>query len=464
MKLKFFILILFCTFISLAATEKDNYYFFPIKQAWHLIELDKITPETQELCGSIREVAKMKNGFFYFNMPDNNYIGILVRQFKSKGGRHYLNIGGNRPYLEVALNGKIVAKFRTSGYDKNASIIGDNVVELDLNEGENFLAIKFGVGKELSIYMSELSQEQVASEAPTRENFAKILSGELPYKLAARIIQHGVEAMSSTVFKKFKNQPDIPKKVLEELYAKYPVLEFHDRTLDRIKAEVVAEKVDSGAVCWLLYNMGYIIKTPQSVFGIDLMHRRSEELADILDFVLVTHAHDDHYDMRLLEAMKRQGKPVISKFFPADRNQVPDKQKIKDVTIKVIETDHNAKLKNFIYAYLVKCGEGDDAPIIYHSGDSCDHRQQISKVPVDVHILHPVVGMNIPEAAQHVRPREIWFSHLWEMGHCPPSQWRPVALGDVRFIGTKVKDVAPDIKLCTPLWGERIRIKSGKTN
>ncbi len=76
---------------------------------------------------------------------------------------------------------------------------------------------------------------------------------------------------------------------------------------------------------WQMYNHGVIIKSDEVVMGLDLvpLPRRfgweapagfTQRLAGILDLLMVTHRHDDHYDRELAAACLRLGKPV---FMPA---------------------------------------------------------------------------------------------------------------------------------------------------
>ena len=84
-----------------------------------------------------------------------------------------------------------------------------------------------------------------------------------------------------------------------------------DRVLRKIKETVVTG--DAPAV-WSVYNMGYIVKTREALFSIDLKHRRSRSLVPLLDFALVTHKHGDHYDGNFCKAMDEAGKPLVSSF------------------------------------------------------------------------------------------------------------------------------------------------------
>jgi L-ascorbate metabolism protein UlaG (beta-lactamase superfamily) len=83
-----------------------------------------------------------------------------------------------------------------------------------------------------------------------------------------------------------------------------------------IKNEVVTE----GASVWLLYNHGFVVKTPTVCLGFDLFDyyyynstgsRGYVKLADILDMYFISHAHRDHYSENLIKAMHSRGKPVI---------------------------------------------------------------------------------------------------------------------------------------------------------
>lgn len=82
----------------------------------------------------------------------------------------------------------------------------------------------------------------------------------------------------------------------------------------RVLAEIDSCQVGEIPAVWLIYNMGYIVKTRESLFSIDLNHRRDLELAPKLDFALITHNHDDHYREPFYRAMDRAGKTVVTNF------------------------------------------------------------------------------------------------------------------------------------------------------
>ena len=72
-------------------------------------------------------------------------------------------------------------------------------------------------------------------------------------------------------------------------------LYYYRQSFNKVRNEIKKTKVAPGTVAiWSLYNMGYIVKTPSHLFGIDITHKHIEEIAKDLEFVLVTHKHGDH--------------------------------------------------------------------------------------------------------------------------------------------------------------------------
>lgn len=76
---------------------------------------------------------------------------------------------------------------------------------------------------------------------------------------------------------------------------------------------------------WQMYNSGVIVKSDEVVMGLDVIpmpryfgwdepEGLTQKLAALMDLLLVTHRHDDHYDRDLVRACLRLGKPV---FMPA---------------------------------------------------------------------------------------------------------------------------------------------------
>ena len=135
-------------------------------------------------------------------------------------------------------------------------------------------------------------------------------------------------------------------------------------------------KVENGtAAIWLLYNMGYVVKTPSGCFAIDISHRWAKELAPYIDFLCVTHKHSDHYSNDLIQAMFDLGKPVLSNYlkdttYPYTAKGDKDYE-IGKFKIKTCITDHNnAGLSNFVTVFSIDCGEDNGNFVFMHVGDS----------------------------------------------------------------------------------------------
>jgi len=78
---------------------------------------------------------------------------------------------------------------------------------------------------------------------------------------------------------------------------------------EKVLNEVKNTKVNEGFRIWKLYNMGVIIKTKNIVFAIDLVPYFSD-FSTVIDFMIVSHWHRDHFKKDLFDSMIKKGKPV----------------------------------------------------------------------------------------------------------------------------------------------------------
>ena len=237
-----------------------------------------------------------------------------------------------------------------------------------------------------------------------------------------------------------------------------PILYFYEAAFDKVKREVETAPVASGtAVLWHVYNMGYVVKTHDACFALDLHHRRSEELIPRLDFLVVTHDHTDHKTARLLESFAKTGRPVISNFYPhTGFSATPRTLKLGSVILHTCITDHNRKLVDFVQPCEIELPGKDRKIVIFTGGDTFDPMQfQMHNPEVDVFIVHPRVGLVVTEAQKIVNPRLTLISHLLEMHHYH-DQWRWGF--DVGF-DELAKSRAAGRAAAIPLWGDRIVLK-----
>ena len=237
-----------------------------------------------------------------------------------------------------------------------------------------------------------------------------------------------------------------------------------DDGFEKILREVDTADVSAHPAVWMVYNMGVIVKTRESLFSIDLVHRRAEELAPRLDFALITHNHSDHYRNGFYRKMNGAGKTVISNFL--DNYGAADWRKggryweaggftraektfrIRDVEIRTSLVDHNDYLIDFTTAFEIRVGDW----ILYHTGD-CGVASKLHTTwgRPDLWVFFPGCGVNVADAERNVRPKQMSFGHLWELGHSIGRLTTPM----VRAARKKALDAGTQ-NLTVPLWGERI--------
>ena len=234
-----------------------------------------------------------------------------------------------------------------------------------------------------------------------------------------------------------------------------PILHFYEAAFDKVKLEVETAVVAPGtAILWLVYNMGYVVKTRDTCFALDLHHRQSEELIPMLDFLVVTHNHTDHRTARLLDSFAKTGKPVVSNFYPhTGYSATPQTLRFGGVTLHTCITDHNRKLLNFVQPCEIEIPGKDRKIVILTGGDTFDPTQfRMHNREVDVFIVHPRVGLVVTEAQRIANPRLTLISHLLEMHHCH-DQWRWGF--DVGFDELE-KSRANGRAAAIPMWGDRL--------
>ncbi len=391
---------------------------------------------------------------------------VFRNEFESpKAGIMQIGCGADY-FMLLQINGKTVLDTLDSGNRKSPISKMNHRIDLPVRKGKNQLKITVLSGSAgWSLALGAVPWIDLAKTAPSTGNFRRLEAFALPgtpeRTAQEETIQNGVNLMRSNVFFSFDLKPELSEKKKETFFRKHPVLEFYDRALDRVLREVQKENVPEGeVVLWHLYNMGYVVKTHESCFGIDLHHRRAHLLEPFLDFLLITHNHSDHQNPGLQKAIAKNGKKIISNFFPCSGySRPPETFVFKDITVSTEETDHNSMLKKFMTAFTIRCGRSGNAPVLYHTGDSCNHEQLNPGRRVDVWMVHPRVGLQVIEGVRRFKPKQVFISHLLEMGHCPPSPWNPIPFDDAHEDEEKIREDGIDCEIRIPFWGEKIMLK-----
>ena len=243
---------------------------------------------------------------------------------------------------------------------------------------------------------------------------------------------------------------------------------FYRQAFNKVRKEVRSTKVAEGTVVlWNVYNMGYVVKTPTQTFGIDIVHKHVEELAPMLDFMLVTHKHNDHGDNHTRNQLAAHGVKVIAgfelnkpcvwqgKLLAWEFVDEIDSIQIGDITINCTRVDHNKteKGRKFVTTYEIDCGPKSGNTVIFHTGDAYSYKQlEVTKKP-DVFIFHMGVGLNIQKALDKLQPEYAFFSHAWELSH-KVEQWR-WTIDDVLKSVHKVTG-HDSSRLLYPCWGDKV--------
>lgn len=249
-----------------------------------------------------------------------------------------------------------------------------------------------------------------------------------------------------------------------------PILYCYRNSFDKVISEVRDTKVKKGtAMVWLLYNMGFVIKTPSGCFGIDIDHRYAEQLEPYLDFLCITHNHGDHANVKLIEAMNKKGKPILSNFYENSKqyfSKVPTTYNIGDFTIHTAITGHlsNAQLPDFVTLFRVECGKNAGGFSVLHCGDSSFNPKHLTNVqgPVSMAILRwgaPVENNILGIGEGQVKTDYAVLSHLIELRH------KPYPHGQASI--TKTLEHLPNVdcdNTILPFWGEKLIWKNGKLN
>ncbi|MCR5164252.1 MAG: hypothetical protein K6C40_09565 [Thermoguttaceae bacterium] len=233
-----------------------------------------------------------------------------------------------------------------------------------------------------------------------------------------------------------------------------------EKVMREVKETVVTG--DTPAV-WSVYNMGYIVKTREALFSIDLVHRRDWEFAPMLDFALITHNHGDHWRQEFYRPMNGAGKTVISNFL--DNYGTKDWKKdggfirgvktfkLKDVEIRTSLIDHNDYLIDFTTAFEIRIGDF----ILYHTGDSgrgTEPKLETVWGRPDLWLFFPGCGIDTATAVKKINAKRIVFGHLWELGHAQNHRGRlDEQLIRPRLVWAKEAG-CEDVSLA--FWGDRV--------
>lgn len=273
------------------------------------------------------------------------------------------------------------------------------------------------------------------------------------------------DSLINTTFKDYLNKPEAEAKRMEDTT---PMLYFYRESFEKILYEVKNTKVEHGStLVWLVYNMGFVVKTPSGCFGVDIEHRLAEQLEPYLDFLCITHNHRDHAGTKLMEAMRKNGKPVLSNFYKESEEYLSitaTSYKIGNFTIRTDISDHllSPQLPNFVTLFRIEGAEDSGNFSMLHCGDSGFDPERFKNVqgPVNLLVLRwgaPRENNILGTGEGQVQPDYAVLSHLIELRH------KPYPHGQASI--TKTLEHLPNVKCentILPFWGEKLVWKNGE--
>ena len=235
-----------------------------------------------------------------------------------------------------------------------------------------------------------------------------------------------------------------------------PILYYYRDAFDTVLDDLQnTEQPKDSVTIWFLYNMGVIVRTPSGCYGIDVNHRWADQLEPYLDFICVSHNHNDHTSSTLMTTMRNKGKPIISNFYTSDDRYCSTNSatyQIGNFSIRTDVTDHDINLLNFVTVFRVE----SDGFSILHCGDSNFVPNQYVNTRGKVNLLiffntESVIGNQII-SPDIISPDYVALSHFIELRH-------KIYVSPRRYPLTSGLNAIPIINCentILPMWGEKL--------
>jgi len=275
--------------------------------------------------------------------------------------------------------------------------------------------------------------------------------------------------------------------VFHEHFAVYrkPVQQYFRTQVDKVIRELETEKVEKGIRIWKIYDMAFIARTKSVTIAFDLVSgitsgsadfamtpEQIERLAKQCDVLLITHRHQDHAEMAVVQQFISLGLPVVanesvwknepifSQIIHLERNQEKvHKLKLKSGVIDLIVFPGHQMKSIDNNVYLVKTPEGIS---LAHTGDQINEGDfmvdwdWIDKVGKShkVDVLMPIAWtMDIMRMVKGFNPKMVMPGHELEMGH---TVWDRLPFwGDDEYLQLNYAELKKsDYPVVVLVWGE----------
>lgn len=257
-------------------------------------------------------------------------------------------------------------------------------------------------------------------------------------------LQAGVDEVTPEDFKAYLARQEEPTNWLGVRQGKAALLQLDD-AFEKVREEAQKTVVAKNPAVWFVYGMGIVVKTAESLFSVDLMHRHASELVPSLDFALVTHNDADHVTEAFRQAMLRSNKPVIGHFKGGKSAALT---KIRDVEIHMGHADRSERLVDATTTFEIRIGKY----VIYHTGDCCSAAKLNPSVQPDLWIANPCCGLKLAWGVRKFHPLLTAVGHLNELRR-PRGKGRLTWQDGLRS-AAEIESVGE--RAVVPVWGDRI--------
>ncbi len=214
------------------------------------------------------------------------------------------------------------------------------------------------------------------------------------------------------------------------------LVNYYQSMLNQVESEL-NEEVLSGIRIWALYNHGFIIKTPEIIFAIDLIkgfashHHHNTAWSDLIfpkgiidkiDVLFITHNHFDHWDQEIKDSIMDNSGYVVVPAEDSDLGNTPvsggESIKIMGLQINVYDGLHSCPVR----MYEISTEQGIK---IFHTGDNQTSETLPDIKNVDVLLLNAWVNESGMESAvtgirnciNVIKPVVMIPGHIQELGH-----------------------------------------------
>jgi L-ascorbate metabolism protein UlaG (beta-lactamase superfamily) len=287
-----------------------------------------------------------------------------------------------------------------------------------------------------------------------------------------------------------------------------PVVRHYQTMIDHALDEISAERVEAGVTVWKFYSSSLVIKTPKTVFGIDLDERpggpgptrggesskvaalenspfrmtaqQRGRLASLVNISFHTHRHHDHIDYTITEELLKVGKtvvvpqdirtmwtdtPIASKLTVLE-GAAGSKRPVGDLKVEVLlsqqwmSADHRSGSCP-CNAYLITTDNGINVLVKGDINDGNDLMPWLQQIKARREVIDLYVSSHFFWPGQDAQPQiESLFDpfiipgHEYEFTHRKPGQWGS-GTGSYKLLFERCRTAIERGRCVILSWGEK---------